>query len=284
MCLWLLLECIAGSEVNDYQRKGIALEKCAVDTIILGSSHAFYGILANQQENSSSYNLSWSSQTLDETFWLSAQVPDSVHLMICVSPFTLSSTMNDRIERWRNVLFNRYFQWLSSDWREMSFLFSLGGRRTTRMALNGLFETGPTHIDEHGNGSRGWRKPDFQQSAQEAFDRHFVRPNNPELKNLLVQLSKRPNTSFFTVPFHSTYQERIKTAGNWVETTAILDSLSSYHGVAYYNHSELNLPDSCFWDADHLNTSGRAQFTTALTNSLRQNNLNKRDSGKRKSD
>ncbi len=109
------IEWLAGNEQNDYTRKYEVLKHAEADTLILGSSHSFYGVTANGLDRGDSYNMSWSSQTLDETFWVANEAPSQTHLFICISPFTLASTVNNRVELWRNAYFNRTFHWISSN-------------------------------------------------------------------------------------------------------------------------------------------------------------------------
>lgn len=208
--------------------------------------------------------MSWSSQTLDETGCIAQQIPDSIHLLICISPFSLSTTINDRVEVWRNVFFNRTFGRISSRSSELSFLLSLGGRKTFRMAQNGFNGVGPSRIDKHGNGSRTSRGIDFENSAIAAYHRHFRRPNHSKLKKTLILLSRRPNTTFFTPPFHAAYQKLIAAETNWTSTLWLLDSLKQSSQVTYADYSQWDMPDSCFYDADHLNTLGQRQFTKTL--------------------
>jgi len=270
LSIWLVIEYYAGKEINDYRRKLEILNRRNAGALILGSSHSFYGVLAD--ESSGTYNMSWSSQTLDETGWIAEQVPDSIHLLVCISPFSLSTTVDDRVERWRNVLFNRTFTHISSDFHELSFLLSMGGRKTLRMAKNGFNGVGPSRIDEYGNGIRDSQVKDFKGSAQAAHKRHFVRPNHDGLKRKLIRLSRRPNTSFFTPPFHRSYQTLIANEPNWSATLSLLDSLSRNYQVNYSNYSGWDTPDSCFYDADHLNKHGQRQFSRTLLNTCTSTN------------
>ncbi len=258
------IEWLAGNEQNDYARKYEVLKHAEADTLILGSSHSFYGLKANGLDIGGSYNMSWSSQTLDESFWLANEAPSQTHIFICISPFTLASTVNNRVELWRNAYFNRTFHWISSNPKELSFFLSLGGRNILKMARNGINKIGPSRIDVAGNGNREGSVESLAHSADEACARHFRNATSKKLEQLLIELSKRQNTTFFTPPFHQSYLDCVAEENSWQQTLSVLDSLKRVRPIKYLNYSALQLPDSCFYDADHLNRYGQMAFSEIL--------------------
>jgi len=258
------IEWLAGNEQNDYTRKYEVLKHAEADTLILGSSHSFYGVTANGLDRGDSYNMSWSSQTLDETFWVANEAPSQTHLFICISPFTLASTVNNRVELWRNAYFNRTFHWISSNPKELSFFLSRGGRNILKMARNGIIKIGPSRIDVAGNGNHEGSVESLAHSADEACTRHFRNATSKKLEQQLIDLSKRENTTFFTPPFHQSYLDCIEKQSLWQKTLSILDSLARARPIEYLNYSALQLPDSFFYDADHLNRDGQIAFSEIL--------------------
>lgn len=258
------IEWLASREMNDYRRKAKVLQSQDMDTIILGSSHSFYGVKAGVTNSNGTYNLSWSSQTLDETAWLLSKIPANTTALVCISPFSLATSVDDRQEMWRNVYFNRTFDWLSSDPKELSFWLSNGGRKTLKMARNGIVEVGPYRIDEFGNGSRNSTNVNLNATATAACKRHFRKPLSQQLRRLLIESSQRPNTRFFTTPFHKSYLNCIEDEPLWQQTLMLLDSLREANSINYTNYSTLTFPDSCFYDADHLNSIGSIAFSKIL--------------------
>jgi hypothetical protein len=264
-CLFAFsIEWLASQEMNDYNRKANVLQSQKMDTLILGSSHSYYGVKAGLAGSTGTYNLSWSSQTLDESAWLLSRIPENTHTLICVSPFSLATTVNDREEMWRNVYFNRNFDWLSSDPKELSFWFSTGGRKTLKMARNVVGKVRPSRIDDFGNGEQNGTNSNLPETAGAACKRHFRKPLSQQLKRILIELSRRPNIRFFTPPFHESYLACIEDKQLWNETLILLDSLSGTNSINYTNYSKLPLPDSCFYDADHLNSTGSIVFSKIL--------------------
>lgn len=263
------LELFAESEQNLYVRKKqILTQKLPLSTAVLGSSHSFFGVKIDSID-SQAYNFSWPSQTLEESLFLAQTLDNKCTVLLSISPHTLRSTNENRPEIHRNVLFNRIFNpnFLTST-HQWSFFWSLGGKKTLKMAKNGFNEIGrPCCNPQTGDGScQGHSKSNFEESAQEAAERHLE--NSLQKKNLDI-LKSVPELGLkvrlFTTPFHESYRDLVNSDSIWKFTKELCNTISLESTlVSYEDWSDLALPDSAFWDADHLNDYGAEIFSKKL--------------------
>ena len=268
LVLIVLTEFFAGKELNLYNRKKQTLSSHCFARNVFGSSHAFYGI---KTDGENSFNFGWSSQTLDEAAYLISKLHNTPEneVFLTISPFTFRSTNKNRIESHRNVLFNRTFDAsMARSVKDISFIASYGGRTALKMSRNGFNGIGLPQCDPtSGFGYRpGFSSEPIEKSAAEAAERHTRYPLNQRLPDIIQGLANgNIKLNLVTTPFHSSYRDLVKMDSCWIFTQQFCAQLAqSYPNVHYFNCSDFPLPDSCFWDADHLNEHGALLFTNEL--------------------
>ena len=268
LTLIVVVEFFAGKEQNLYQRKKQVLNSQSFSKNVLGSSHAFYGI---RTDGVDSYNFGWSSQTLDEGAFLISKFSETNEktFFLTISPFTFRSTNHNRIESHRNVLFNRTFDAsMVRKLEDLSFIATFGGHAAIRMARNGVNQIGPSNCNPvTGFGRRsGVSSKPMNKSAQEAAERHTKKSIDNRLPAVLENIAKKNIKLYLiTTPFHESYHERVMNDHVWIFTKQFCSQLAhSNPNVHYLDYSDFPLPDSCFWDADHLNELGASLFTDEL--------------------
>jgi len=267
LSLFLTIEYFAGQERNLYFRKKEIFEKGGFSAHVVGSSHAFYGIVAN---GSSHYNFAWPSQALEESTFLVTETSPSVTNFLTISPFTFRTSNLLRKESWRNVYFHRVFrQFTTNKFKDYFFIFAQGGQKSIAMARNGFNEIGqPKYEVNTGNGRRGAEHSSevLTASAIAAAGRHL---NNPMDKSLMLKLEalaiEGQELQLITTPFHQAYLDIVEKDAGWLLTKQFCKHLSEeFPNVEYHDFSNFELPDSGFYDADHLNRTKAEIFSKIL--------------------
>ena len=285
---FLVLEIAIRNIPNDYQLKKEYLDKNAeeINTLILGSSHTFYGVNP-EYFSKKTFNAAYVSQSLDLDFEIlnayNSKLKKLKTVIIPISYFSLFETLETDIEKWRiknyvlyyglenNYNFTDNFETLNND-------VKLNLKKAVKhYFLNKSFIT---------SSKLGWgtnfnskNKKEFkgkytsEKHTAKNFDLYDDNLNSLQ-KTIILCQKKKINILFITTPTHSSYFKNL----NKIQ----LEKTSKTISVLVKNNSNckyLNLLNSekftneDFYDADHLNEIGAKKLSLLLDYLVSHQNL-----------
>lgn len=266
---------------NDYTLKKTFLDQhsTTIQTLFLGSSHAYFGINP-MYCSTNSFNASYVSQTLDcdvnilekyDGKWNKLQ-----YIVIPISYFSLFSKLETDVEAWRVKNYMIYYGFHSShkikDYSE--FLSS-----NFKINISKLYDYYYVHQNTISCSALGFgldytakTQKDLQKSGIDAAKRHTANDFTyfEENRNYLIELiqfaKKRHIKVFlFTPPAYFTYTNNLNQTqlNQTIATAEALKKMNDH--VSYINFlNDSTFIKSDFYDADHLNDIGAKKLTEAI--------------------
>lgn len=278
----LVLEIAIRKIPNDYQLKKEYLDQnvTEINTLILGSSHTFYG-LNPEYFTKKTFNAAYISQSLDLDYEIlnayQSKFKNLKTVIIPISYFSLFETLETDIEKWRiknYVIYygfeNKYnfidnFEALNND-------IKLNVKKVAKhYFLNESFIT---------SSNLGWGT-NFNSANKKTFKgastakRHTAKNFNLYDENLktlheIITLCKKNKVEviFITTPTHFSYYGNLNAIQLEKTTKTIADLVKNNSNCSYLNLLKSDkFTDEDFHDADHLNEIGAKKLST-FTNSL----------------
>lgn len=285
LALLATLEILVRQIPNPYKTKinGLKAEAGEVTTLVLGSSHAYFGIDPAVLPGKS-LNLANVSQTLDFDEWILQKnlpaLPRLRNVIIPVSYFSLNSTLKDSIEAWKRTYYIVYWNYPGIFPLDYHFEVAIN----PRLALSRIFNYYISRRmvqdwTEAGNGTAytlASRAPAWKETGPDAAARHTY-PPNPEtvarntasLRHLIVMCQARGIRPILVMtPTYATYYEHLDQA----QLRAVEDlcrQLAQEFQISFLNHlTDPSFGENDFYDADHLCRGGARKLTAVLANSL----------------
>jgi len=278
---------------NEYAAKRSLFERQAakVEVLVLGSSHAYRGILPALL-GPHAFSFAGVSQSLYYDRAILEKYLDSSPslktVILPISYFTLESQLDEGIEKWRCYYYRYEYGLRHRDWhmtwsaRNYSACFLGGQELGWKHILRGKIPDVLSRFDECGGDATPRSSPEteetsalaqrLQSSAQTALQRHhaFMRPGNFEenrriLDSLVQELEHRGiEAVLVTVPVSRYYAGGMDPVRRQQMQAALRDICSS-HGARYFNYSaDERFFDRDFFDGDHLNHAGAVKFSRIL--------------------
>ena len=277
------LEYIAQQTPNSYRYKDEFVENnCdSINTIILGSSHSFYGINPDFLGNNS-FNLANVSQDLKFDLYLLRRYIDKCNnlktLIVPISYFTLYETPLDRgNEKFRVKFYERYMGYCDTIQNKVEKLeiynVKIFQEKTTKyfMSLCGK-------DTDYGYNLNGWATGYNVSKIDKNIDSDAIKtvvrhtPNdqylteNIEYLNQIAELCHKHNIRlyFITTPTLSAYYNKIDTE-RWNFTKSVVNEVCIKYNASYFNYLNDDRFNECdFYDIDHLCHKGAEKFSKIL--------------------
>jgi hypothetical protein len=283
---------------NEYAAKRGAVGRQIenVQVLVMGSSHAYHGILPDMLDPHA-FNLSAVSQTLYYDCALIEQHLDRARslkrVVLPISFFTLGARLDRGIEKWRCYYYAHEYGILEQDWRlrwearNYCAYFLAGEQLGFRKMICGTLPDARTGLDSQG----GLARPEnataealpsaevLRTSAQAALNRHqgpfwdenFAQ-NAALLETVLHRLRQRGiEVILVTIPVSQHYSSGMN-PGQYQRMQVELRRLSEQPGVVYLNYTgDPRFDDGDFRNADHLNRRGAEKFTEILRQEMNLN-------------
>lgn len=245
-----------------------------VQTLILGSSHTFYGVCP-QVLGDKTFSLAQVSQTYRYDAWLLGNYPTD-SLRTIVLPFSYFSLYEDYESGVGEDYIARYRIYmdcpLHSRWSE----YGLECLNLTafKEKLKGLFRPSRNSWDEHGWGTNytvankkaDWNNGEERALAHTYTDTTAVAFNTEQLHKICRYCKERGiKVLLLTTPVTATYRQHkdsLQTARN----KSILKALLQAHPeVTYLNlEADERFESEDFFDADHLTDTGAAKLSKII--------------------
>lgn len=276
---FLVLEIAIRKIPNDYQLKKTYLDRnsAEINTLILGSSHTFYGINP-EYFSKKTFNAAYVSQSLDLDYEIlnayESKFKNLKTVIIPISYFSLFETLETDVEKWRiknYVLYyglenqtdlNNNFEILNSDVK------SNLKKTIKHYVLEESFLT---------SSNLGWGtnfNSNNKKTLEGAFTakKHTVKNFNLYNENLnsldkIITLCKKNNVDiiFITTPTHKSYYQNLNKIQLEKTIKTISELVKKNSNCDYFNllKSE-KFTNEDFYDADHLNEIGAKKLSLFL--------------------
>jgi len=273
---------------NDYLYKKIQLEKHAntVETLILGGSHAYYGIIPDYLE-SNSFNLAYDSQFLNFDRILLKKYIDSLpnikNVIIMIAYPTLSHRYNEGDEVYRKFNYFRYYDLdpPPKNWYQKYYfeLFRLPFKKNFQRIISYLRGEEMIHSTVKGWCLEG-KKEISKNLEQSALHTAKLLENNSmdftpglrELNDIFFMCEQRKvKVYLITFPTWEGFRELInmKKFDKMIETCETLADQNK--NVEYYNFTDdSRFTREDYYDSDHLNDEGARKFTLIINELIKE--------------
>ena len=276
---FLVLEIAIRKIPNDYQIKKEYLEQNAegINSLILGSSHTFYGINP-KYFSKKTFNVAYVSQSLDLDYEIlkkyDSKLKNLKTVIIPISYFSLFETLETDVEKWRiknyvmyygfknNYQFTDNFETLNNDIKQ----------NVKKTIKHYLFNKSFITTSNLGWGTNFNSKIKKNLKGEITAKKHTVKNFDLYKENLntllkIITLCRKKNIEiiFITTPTHKSYYQNLNKI-QLEKTTITISNLVNKNSNCYY----LNLLKSKkfksddFYDADHLNEIGAKKLSLLL--------------------
>ena len=270
---------------NDYASKfgGLTERLARVETLVLGSSHAYYGISPAELPGPA-YSLAMVSQSVDiDAALLRHYLDRAPRLRRVVLPLNypvLRYRLGDSPEAWRLKNYNVYgptwLRWSPAALSEVTALpFPANVGRLRRYYLAGRAPSLTTSANGMGVHPQ-IRSPEFAASGAKAAHRHRAPgPADGTLVDALNDIARRCNAAgiwlhLVRTPALPDYSRRLD-AAQLAEVDTLATRLARRHARVSFLTEPAAAPyaDSLFRDADHLNRAGAQAYSQRLGRAIR---------------
>jgi len=265
---------------NDYRSKCNYLEKNSnnVTTLILGSSHDYYGINP-QFFHSKSFNAAEVSQSVDYDYFILKKYDNNWKslktIVLSVDYPSLFSLMKDGSEAWRVKNYNIYYG-LNTDNNIADYTEVFSNNLSINISRLYQYYLQRENLACSELGWATWysskHNRDLVSTGKTSAARHTIKPirvlrDNVGYIKSIIDFAKARNIKviLFTAPAYKTYTENLNPAQLNVTVNALTKISRSYDNVSYFNL--LNDPvftKGDFYDADHLNEIGAKKLSTKI--------------------
>ena len=281
----LITEYLLRNIPNDYSYKNQYLEKNAknIETLFLGSSHAYYGINP-EYYSGKSFNASHISQTIDLDYKLIKKYAQDFnklqYIVIPIDYFSLFARTSIGVESWRMKNYNIYYNMKTSikpkDYLEL-FSFNLK-RNLKRIKAYYYYNIDNLTCSNQGYGNTEMEQSDLIKTGKIAAEKHTKKEKNYlkesiEIINEIISYAENNNKNilFYISPAYYTYRDNLDSIQLKI-TIDKIDSISNKHKNSFYINlmGDKNFIAEDFRDADHLNTNGAKKLTQIINNYIEE--------------
>ncbi|MFM7234492.1 MAG: hypothetical protein ACKOZM_07865 [Flavobacteriales bacterium] len=275
----LIMEILLRRIPNDYSYKNDYLLQHAdsIETLFMGSSHAYYGINPDYFPGNS-FNASHISQSIDLDYKIISKFSDHFksikQIVVPIDYFTLFSRNSTGIESWRTKNYTIYYNLHTSikptDYFEI-FAFR-PKKNINRLSKYYLQKDNFITCSSKGYGNTEIAQKDLIETGKSASTRHTLKNSNYlqesiEIIDKIIAFSEEKNAFvlFYSSPCYSTYRENLDSI-QYNTTLTTIDSICRNHSNTRYVNlmADTSFTASDFRDADHLNPSGAKKMTLKI--------------------
>jgi len=283
--LVIALEVILQAIPNEYSVKNDYLDSNSndVETLVLGSSHAFFGINPEYLPGNS-FNAANVSQTIDYDLKILKKYDSNLRkiktVIIPISYFSLFSALDHGAEKWRKKNYVIYYDLdIADQFKEHSeFLSNKLKLNITRSRLILMNYTPPVSKGGWGMSYESGNSQDLNKTADIALKRHTVDnydllQNNIAALKEIIEICNKHNAKvvFFTPPAYKTYSQNLKKDQYDLTIKSIEGVVGDCKNCSYLNLiNDASYVKEDFYDADHLNEVGAKKLSLFFKDYLEQ--------------
>lgn len=278
------LEYIAQTTPNAYRHKEeFITNNCdSINTLILGSSHTFYGVNPEYLENKS-FNLANVSQDLKFDLYLLCRYIEKCNniktLVVPISYFTIYEIpLNKSEEKFRVKFYEHYMGYNDTTLYPFEKLeiydINIFQEKISKYLNELCCKESDYGYDYNGWGT-GYKESnideDIEKDAIKTVARHTPKGDNyiGENREYLIQIAKlchkhNVRLFFITTPTLPAYYNKIDKS-RWNYTKSIVNDICIEYNASYFNYLDDDRFDtSDFFDIDHLCHKGAEKFSKIL--------------------
>ena len=283
------LETLLRGIPNDYLRKKEFLDGNSnrINCLILGSSHAFYGI--NPADSSlNGFNASYISQSLDYDFEILKMYSNNwsnlEYIVIPISYASLYYRLAGGDESWRVKNYNIYYGMKTSR-KFVDYMETLSNK--LKVNLDRLYSYYICGIPNVTCSDLGWgvkcnskNRKNLDKTGEIAAKRHTGKDRkyfkeNMDVVRAMIEFARGRNVKVLlcTLPAYRSYVEHLD-GSQMAQTVCAMDELAqAYKNCRYVNLLEdKSFTEADFYDADHLNEIGARKLTLKLDGIIKEMN------------
>lgn len=282
------LEYIAFKSPNSYRYKDefVMQHGDSIKTLILGSSHSFYGINPNFLENSS-FNVANVSQDLKFDCYLLERYlkkcPNLQYVILPISYFSLSSPPLDNGEEKFRIKFYEKYMGYNDTTMNIFEKLEIYDIPIFQEKISNYFKYKFCDVKDFGFDSLGWATgyvfskidDNIENDAIKTIKRHTPQVGVFYVENILslnkiAELCKNNNIKlyFITTPTLCEYHERLN-SDVWNYTTSTVNEVCIKYNASYYNYiDDDRFHSDDFFDIDHLCWQGTEKFSKILNDDI----------------
>jgi hypothetical protein len=271
---------------NDYKLKRRYLDKNAlqIETLILGSSHALYGINP-EYFATKTFNGSNISQSINYDYQIIKKYEKDLKnlktLILPLSYFTLFRKLEDGTQAWRIKNYVIYYGINTphsfTDYSELlSVKFELNLRRIQSNYIKNKNNITCSKLG-WGNDFKSENSKDLEKTGKTAALRHSKDSTNYNENfntlNKIIALCKKNNVKvmLLTTPTFATYRENLNKKQLQITLNAAQKMIATHDNCYYVNlFKDTSFIASDFYDADHLNELGAKKLSLLLNKKITQ--------------
>jgi hypothetical protein len=287
----ILMEILLRNTPNDYLFKKQYLDKNSseIETLILGSSHSFYGFNP-EYFRSNTFNASHISQSLNYDFEILNKYQDKFKnlktIVLPISYFTLYGKLEAGSESWRVKNYIIYYG-LSSSKSLVDYSEVLSNRiniNIKRIASNYILGNSTISCTDLGWGTsyKSKNARDLTETGKTAASRHTREDINSDkyqdifndnilILESIIQWSKDNDVKvlLLTPPAFETYRQNLNQEQLKITVNTASDICSKYENCKYYNLlTDTNFVAIDFFDADHLSEIGAKKLSVLINGKI----------------
>jgi hypothetical protein len=266
---------------NDYSYKKNYLDQHSneIQTLFLGSSHAYYAINPDYM-HSNSFNASHIAQSLDydiEIFKKYEKQMDKLkYVEIPIDYFSLFNRLETGVESWRIKNYNIYYGFNQS-YQCIDNFEILNGKLFDN--IKRIIRFYWHQKSELSCNSLGWgtnynskNKQDLFVTAKAAAKRHAKKSisffdENVKIVDVIISIAKSKNVKviFYTCPAYKTYVSQLNQE-QLQKTILTIKGIQNLNTNVFYHDflSDSSFIKEDFYDADHLNEIGAKKFSKKM--------------------
>jgi hypothetical protein len=283
----IMMEVLLRNLPNDYIQKKEYLDQHAfeIETLILGSSHSFYG-LNPIFFTKNTFNASHVSQSLDFDFEILKKYESSFlklnQIILPISYFTLFGRLEEGSEAWRVKNYHIYYG-ISKSKKIKNYSEVFGNKLETNVKrLFSYYFKKQTNISSTelgwGTNYKSENSRDLIETGKSASKRHTrsnilsdkyqkIYHENIETLKKIIQWSEKKNIKvlLLTPPAYETYREHIDNNQLKVTIESTKELCSEFNNCHYLNlFSNPNFISNDYYDADHLSEIGAEKLSRLI--------------------
>jgi hypothetical protein len=266
---------------NDYSYKRTYLDSNSknITVLILGNSHAFYG-LDPQYFKLNCFNASNVSQSLDYDYEIlkkyNSKLNNLKYIILPLDNFSLYFDLKKSIEPWRVKNYEIYYDiHLSNSIRDKAEILSNNFGVNAKRLYNFYIKDRPGSYSSRLGWGKNYNSSHAQNlilSGKTAAERHHILTDEYLTHNVLIltdiiKLAKarKIKVIIYTSPAYKTYV-KYANKNQMYNTINIIKSLSEkYSNISYHNwFTDQSFLFTDFYDGDHLNEIGAKKFSIKM--------------------
>ncbi len=286
---FLVLEILIRYIPNDYSYKKSYLDENAknIETLILGSSHSYYGINP-EYFKSNTFNASHISQSIDLDYKILYKYKEDLtklkRIVLPIDYFTFYYKLSTGIEFWRGKNYDIYYHINNSNRiSDKAEILSIGLKKNIKRIKTHYLKTQESiTCSKLGYGHLEVPQFNLEETGKASSLRHTYTTSidfeeNVAMLDLILKTAREMEVEviLLTSPAFKTYVENIDSGQLKITLGEINRLVQKYPNSSYFNFlADKSFTELDFRDADHLNSAGSKKLSIELNNIVEENKVN----------